>query len=151
MMYGKMINMWIHIHCHCFYHISIVPEFWYNSFITCYWLDLLITVIHLPSCIYWSLCSVKTLLSQVLELRSTNWGFSGTEGSSGAYLPHPANDECYISDYSLALVCQVKIIWHCMYVIEWFDFIVCEEWSSHNECSLQKNSCWWLMVWPEQK
>lgn len=47
--------------------------------------------------------SVKILLSQVLELRSTNWGFSGTEGSTGEYSPHPANDECYISDYSLAM------------------------------------------------
>ena len=52
-----------------------------------------------------SLCSVKTLLSQVLELRSTNWGFSGTEESAGAYSLHPANDEYYISDYSLAMVC----------------------------------------------
>ena len=98
-------DMWIHIQCHCFNKISIVPQFWYNSFITCYWLDLLIAVIHLPCCIYWSLCSVKTLLSQVLKLRSTNWGFSGTQGSAGAYLPHPANDEYYISDYSLAMVC----------------------------------------------
>lgn len=105
MMHGKRINMWIHIQCHCFNQISIVPQFWYNSFITCYWLDLLITVIHLPSCIYCSLCSVKALLSQVLKLRSTNWGFSGTQGSAGVYLPHPANDEYYISDYSLAMVC----------------------------------------------
>ena len=48
---------------------------------------------------------MKSLLSQVINLRATNWDSGASEGLPGTYVAYSTDDAYGFADYGLGMVC----------------------------------------------